>query len=45
MDKWTEGRLADLKRKLQARESNPAFRDNVKELRKEIERLEARRDV
>lgn len=34
-------RLADLKRKLAAREGNPAYRDNVPAIRAEIARLEA----
>ena len=37
----TEERIADLKRKLRARKGLPAYRDNVPEIEKEIERLEA----
>lgn len=36
----TDTRLTDLKRKLAARERNPAFAENVAELKREIERLE-----
>lgn len=38
-----EARLTALRAKLSAREGNPIYRDNVKALRAEIDRLEAER--
>jgi len=35
-------RIAELKRKLRAREGNPAYRENVQAIRAEIARLEAK---
>lgn len=37
----TEERLAELKRKLRARTGRPEYKENVAEIQKEIERLEA----